>query len=48
METSHLLKEERALHKHFDKCTVGCIVRRGQKYSFQRRADQKQVPLDFF
>lgn len=31
MDVPHLLKEERALDQHVDKCTIKCVLRRGQK-----------------
>lgn len=44
MDTSHLLKEERALDQHFDKCAVRCVVRK-EKNPFPRRANQKHASL---
>jgi len=44
MDTSHLLKEERALDQHFDKCAVRCVVRRGEKF-FLKKSDHKKPSL---
>lgn len=34
-DTPHLLKEERALDQHFDKCAVRCVLRRGKKILYR-------------